>query len=58
MDKNNIKSKDLCERCEYNYIEYCYSQSCAGCAMNDRGVCNCSTVHRGTPCPYFREQGG
>lgn len=31
-------------------------KKCAGCVMNDRGECNWSTVRRGTPCPYFREE--
>lgn len=55
MDKNNIKSKDLCERCGYSYFRHCYGKSCYGCEMDGDEKCKCNTIQYGTPCPYFRE---
>ena len=56
MDKNNIKSKDLCERCMYGYFRHCYGKDCTDCEMNGGKKCKCIMIKEGAPCPYFREE--
>lgn len=51
---NNIKSEDLCNRCEYGYYMHCANmQTCAKCGMYTGETCKCTEVKKHTPCPYF-----
>ena len=59
MDNDiHIKSKDLCERCEYSYFLHCFERGCnrcCGCEMEGGDKCKCIAIQVGTPCPYFKE---
>ena len=57
----NIKSKDLCDRCENAPNGFlCWVNvypPCTTCDLKaDKGYCKCVTVQINTPCPYFRER--
>ena len=53
---SEIKTMDLCERCEYFFDNKCKMRACADCEMlNNRKECNCLTIRFNTPCPYFKE---
>lgn len=56
MDNNHIKSKDLCDRCIYDYYKTCCGRNlCTGCDMAIDDGCKCVEVKDHTPCPYFKE---
>ena len=54
---DQIKSIDLCERCEFSFVRRCISDydDCSGCEMNGGESCKCLTIEPNTPCPYFKE---
>lgn len=56
--KNNIKTDDLCDRCEYGRCKVKTSkhfQCGALCPLYSAFGCKCERIRRNTPCPYFRE---
>lgn len=56
MENNHIKSKDLCDRCAYGYLNSCGSREvCTGCDMEIDAGCKCMEVKDRTPCEYFKE---
>lgn len=57
-DRNTIRSKDLCDRCEYGgQSVHCLTMACGECPMQkpDR-ECKCDDVKMGTPCTYFKDK--
>ena len=55
-----IKSKDLCEKCKFNFDRWCSgvrAVNCTGCEhrTEDKKKCRCLTVKKNTPCPFFGE---
>lgn len=56
---DHIKSKELCDRCRFEYFRNCSEKNgCGDCEMDATGKpggCKCFTVDWNTPCPYFEE---
>ncbi len=54
-----IKTIDLCRRCEYFYVRECNTKGCDACVMrvpkNGFYACKCNEIEFNTPCPYFKE---
>lgn len=55
-----IKTGDLCERCEHSYVKWCigkHEKDCTKCDHQtiEKDRCLCLTVKVNTPCPYFKE---
>ena len=63
MTDDQIKSRELCERCRYS-DELCETpRSCASCKQHINAptvlyLCRCDTVKAGTVCKYFEEAEG
>ena len=59
LNRNIVKSKDLCDQCKYTYEISCIALkggSCSDCGHADENhKCLCDTIPRNTPCPYFEE---
>lgn len=54
---NNLKTKDLCERCKYGcYNDFYGARACVcQCSMYSVFGCKCNTIPYNTPCPNFKE---
>lgn len=53
--ENHIKSKALCNACEYEH--YCADRSndCEACGQYDaENICKCYEIDNGEKCPYFK----
>lgn len=54
-----IKTIDLCRRCEFFYSRKCSNNECNECPMsvpkNGFYACKCHEIEFNTPCPYFEE---
>ena len=57
LERNNIKSTELCERCVY-YGGICGLKCFYGenCEMIENDSCKCVRVPLRTPCDYFVER--
>lgn len=58
MTKNNIKTDDLCERCEYGQCSG-QTEACVVdrlCPLYSVFGCRCEQIRQNTPCPFFRDQ--
>lgn len=54
--RNNIKTVDLCERCEYGRCGGRVACSLGSlCPLYSVFGCKCERIGRNTPCPYFQE---
>ena len=56
---SQIKTVDLCERCEYGSDNKCKDTKCTDCELNyienERNRCKCLLIKDNTPCPHFKE---
>ena len=55
---SQIKTVDLCERCEYGADHKCKGISCNGCDLyigSGKINCECLLITNNTPCPHFKE---
>lgn len=54
---NNLKTKDLCERCVYGCYKDLYgARACVcQCSMYSASGCKCNSIRYNTPCPHFKE---
>lgn len=56
MENNQIKTRDLCERCEFgNCGKACTYSDNELCKLHSVFGCRCDFVRKNTPCPYFKE---